>query len=95
MSSSSPVSPSRLSSAESGGVLAVVHAVQGHVDDGNQPPGGAQGAEQPIGIGFAQDQQDVALVEAQLPGLGGDVVAQSSDFTEEQREDVRSEYETG
>lgn len=70
---------------ERGGVLAVLHAVEVDVDDGHQAPGGAQGAEQPVRIGLAQDLQDVTLVEAQLTGLGGYVVAQSSDSTEEQQ----------
>lgn len=66
------------------GVLAVLHAVEGDVDDGDQALGGAEGAEQPVGIGLAQDPQHVALVEAELSGLGGDVVTQRSDFTEEE-----------
>lgn len=73
------VTPSAL--LQAGGVLAVVHAAEGDVDDGDQTLGGAQRAEQPVGVGFAQDSQDVALVEAQLAGLGRYVVAQGSDFT--------------
>lgn len=65
------------------GMVAVLHAVEGDIDDGNQAPAGAQRAEQPIRIRLAQDTQDVALVEAQLTGLGGYVVAQCSYFTEE------------
>lgn len=60
--------------------MAVLHAVEGHVNDGHQTLGGAQGAEQPVGIGLPQNPQDVALVEAQLARLGGYVVAQRSDL---------------
>lgn len=63
------------------GILAVLHAFEGDVDDGDQASGGAQGAQQPVRVGLAQDPQDVALVEAQLAGLGGYVVAQRSYFT--------------
>lgn len=76
---------------ETRGILAVLHAVEGDVDNWNQAPGGAQGTEQPIGVSLAQNVQDVALVEAQLSGLGGDVVAQCSYFAEKstRRQKVR------
>lgn len=82
---------SRSALPETGGVLAVLHAVEGDVDNWNQALGGAQGTEQPIGVSLAENAQDVALVEAQLSGLGGDVVAQCSYFTEKstQRQKVR------
>lgn len=60
--------------AQPGGVVAVLHAVEGDVDDWNQALAGAEGAEQPVRIGLTQDPQDVALVEAQLTGLGGYMV---------------------
>lgn len=60
--------------------MALLHAFEGDVDDGNQALRGAQGAEQPVRIGLSQDTQDIALVEAQLAGLCGYVVAQCSDF---------------
>lgn len=56
----------------------VLGAAEGDVDDGDQAPRGAQGAEQPVGVGLPQDLQHVALVEAQLARLGGDVVAQGA-----------------
>lgn len=68
---------------ESSGILALLHAFEGNINDGNQALRGAQRAEQPVGIRLAQDPQDVALVEAQLAGLGGYVVAQCSYLTEE------------
>lgn len=58
-----------------GGILAVLHAIEGNIDDGDQALAGAQGAEQPVGVGLFQDPQNVTLVEAQLAGLGGYVVA--------------------
>lgn len=67
--------------SESRGIVAVLHAVEGDIDDGNQAPGGAQGAQQPVWISLAQDLQDITLVEAQLARLGGYVVAQCSHFT--------------
>lgn len=70
---------------QSSGVLALLHTAEGDVNDGDQPVGGAQRAEQPVRVGLAQDPQDVALVEAQLAGLGGDVVAQGPNFTEEKK----------
>lgn len=67
----------------SSGILALLHAAEGDIDDGNQTLLGVQGAEQPVRISLAQDLQDIALVEAELAGLGGYVVAQRSYFTEE------------
>lgn len=61
---------------ESIGVMADLRAAEGDVDDGNQTPGGAQRAEQPVSTGLSQNLQVVALVEAQLAWFGGDVVAQ-------------------
>lgn len=68
---------------ESTGILALLHAFQGNIDDGNQTLRGAQRAEQPVWIRLAKDPQDVTLSEAELTGRGGYVVAQCSYFTEE------------
>lgn len=74
---------SALASAESADAQALLHPSQGDVDNGNQAPGGAQRAEQPVCIGPLQNLHDVALVEAQLARFGGYVVAQRSHFAEE------------
>lgn len=73
---------------ESTGILTLLHAFEGNIDDGYQALRGAHGAEQPVWISPAQDPQGVALVEAQLPRLSGYVVAQCSYFTEERQEDM-------
>lgn len=45
------------------------------VHDGHQPTLHSSPAPQPVGVHLAQHAQDVPLLEAQLPGLRGDVVA--------------------
>lgn len=80
---------------ESEGLLALLHALEGNIDDGNQALGGAQRAEQPVWVRLPQDPQDVALVEAQLAGLGGYVVAQRSYFTEERQRTRRRGEQSG
>lgn len=64
-------------------ILALLHAFEADIHDGNQAPCGAQGAEQPVWISPALDPQDVAFVEAQLTGFSGDVVAECPYLTEE------------
>lgn len=63
------------------GCLAVLHAPQGNIDERHQAPLGPQGAEEPVGVGPAQDPQYVPFLETQLVRLRGYVVAQSSHFT--------------
>lgn len=74
-----------------GGLLAVLHAVRGDVDDGNQAPRGAQRAQQPVRVGSAQNLHDVSFVEAELTRFCGDVVAQSTHPPETAKADVWAE----
>lgn len=76
--------------AGAAGEEALLHPSQGDIDDGNQALAGAQRAQQPVGIGPAHHLHDVALAEAQLSRFGGDVVAQRSHFTEEDKERGRN-----
>lgn len=48
----------------------------GDVHDGHQPALRPAAAPQPVGIRLAQHSQDVSLLEAQLPGRCGEMVAQ-------------------
>lgn len=62
------------------GVLAVC-PTQSDVHDGHQTLTGAQWAQQPVSVGLPQHLKDISLVEAQMAGLCGDVMAQSPHFT--------------
>lgn len=64
-------------------ILALLHAVEGDINDRNKSLYGAQGAEQPVWVHFADHLHDVPFAEAQLSRFSGDVVAQRSDFTED------------
>lgn len=71
--------------AESAGNQALLRAFEGNIDDGNQTLRGAEGADEPVWVSLSQDLQDIALVKAEMTGLGGYVMAQRSHFTGKQQ----------
>lgn len=62
-------------------IVLVLHV--GDVHDGHQPALRSSPAPQPVGVRLARHAQDVPLLEAQLPGLRGDVVAKGLHLTGE------------